>query len=145
MSTADRIQQARLKLGLEPADVARKVGLPTAHYYDLEGREDDLCSTISIAQALKLSAALNTTVPTLLWGEIGPAAEPLINLATRVRVRLADGSPCKEDIPWDPEPLFGGIGCTLTQPIDFLKDLADWVGEDWRPYVVFLAESAPEN
>ena len=48
-SACDRMRKARRRLGLEPEDVASKLGLSTPWYYDLETYPDEIVSTVSLA------------------------------------------------------------------------------------------------
>lgn len=146
MNPADRIKQARIQLGLAPEQVAGLLGITTPHYYDLEGHDDELTSTLAIDQALRLAAILHTSLSFLLWGEAGPEARPFAELAAKIEAGLNQGSFSSEELPWRHEPLFKqGAAGVLGQPIDFVKDLATFVGDDWRPFIVFLAESPLEN
>jgi hypothetical protein len=65
---ADRIRQARSRLGLDPGVLADRLGLTFESYRDLEWFDDEAFTTISLAELLCLAEMLGTTAAELLVG-----------------------------------------------------------------------------
>lgn len=81
-STPERIRKARERCGLTPEEVADRVGLPVAWYYDLEAFSDGVLSTVSLAHLRVLGHVLGLE-PAAILGESAPP----------IRREFSDGAP----------------------------------------------------
>ena len=135
---AARIRRLREAACLAPEDVADAIGINHSWYGDLEGFDDELESTLELRQVALLAAALRVTLRYLLAPD--DRAE---DAATRPRVSFADlvsrlqdavqqhGLNKVEDrVGWG---LTGFLerGDPRQWPLDFLKDVCEYVKVDW--------------
>jgi len=137
MSTARRIREFRSRTGKSETEVAQLLGINIHWYYDLEMHDDELTSTLSLAQALELAAQLGVSLHDLLAVSVRPEnAVMLQDLPKYVERHLViDGITVDEfsdRIGWDLAPFLGEpveVGSGL--PIMFFQDLADGLGIPW--------------
>jgi transcriptional regulator with XRE-family HTH domain len=147
----ERLQDLRLKAGLEPETLADQIGISSAWYDDLEREDGELEQSLDLAQLRKLAVLLNVGLGFLLTGEIIPdAVAPLSfqEVARRVRARLEhapDVGALEEKVGWE-------LGAFLKRPgeegweqrVPFFRDLAAELGLDWRG-VLKYCESIRED
>jgi transcriptional regulator with XRE-family HTH domain len=138
MGTAAQIRFFRVKAGKSTAHMAEQLGLNPAWYSDLEQRDDELVSTLTLFQAMNLAAILSVRVDELLLSD-RPSPEqhiPLLSLPDRIRAHAArEGISIEQfgdQIGWElnefmDSPLKGAAEF----PILFLQDLARQLGIDW--------------
>lgn len=140
MSTPpERIRAARERAGLELADVAERVGLPFAHYRDLEDFEDEAWTTISLDTLRRLARILGLTPLRILEGDQAPApsrrmsfAEFSAAVAASVEKAGGDADAWGDEAGWDVAPLLADPEKVWSLDADALRDIADAAGVDWR-------------
>jgi hypothetical protein len=124
---------------MQPADVARAVGLKEPSYYDLESHDDEVTGNISLGTLAAIARALGTTTVELLDGPdtIGPAARRSPSfLVDLVRSRItSDGFTVHaygDRIGWDMEPVLANPEYMWKYPFDMLHALCEDLGVDWK-------------
>jgi hypothetical protein len=122
--------------------VADRVGLSLASYYDLEGRDDEAFTCISLGQLVALGSALRVSPRELVDDqEASPATERVAyaRLADQVRtqVDLEGTSPeaWGDRIGWDVSALLLNPERVADLNLDGLRDICSAVGIDWRAVV----------
>lgn len=135
----ERIRAARERAGLELSDMADQLGLPFAHYCDLEDFEDEAWTTISIATLQKLARILRLTPLTILEGEkvIQPSrrlsfADFSAAVAASVREAGGDAEAWGDNAGWDVGPILEDPEEVWNLDADGLRDIAEAAGVDWR-------------
>ena len=66
MGIAARVRALRVRAGKSQADMAQGLGLNNAWYSDLETRDDELASTLTIFKAMEMTSILGVTMHELL-------------------------------------------------------------------------------
>jgi transcriptional regulator with XRE-family HTH domain len=66
MGTAARIRGLRIRAGKSQAEMSQRLGLNPAWYSDLEKRDDELASTLTIFKAMELASIFGVTLHELL-------------------------------------------------------------------------------
>src|SRR5471032_1305605 len=90
MGTAAQIRSRRIRAGKSQNEVAQRLGLDAAWYDDLEHRDDELVSTLTLFQATELASILAVRVPDLLSDGTRPDQRiPLVDLRARINAYLA--------------------------------------------------------
>lgn len=135
----ERIRIARERAGLEPMDVAEKLGLPQAHYWDLESFEDEAETTLSLRELSALAQILGLTPRYILDGESPVAAEERISFgefAAAIRTAVAAGGGDVDawgDLAgWDVAPILADAQQVWELNADALKDIAETAHVDWH-------------
>jgi transcriptional regulator with XRE-family HTH domain len=143
-STCDRLRGARERLGLTPEEVASKVGLSAAWYYDLEAYPDEMFSTLSLAHLQALGRALGLDPKRILFGDTAsPDAsqgfrDVVDALERRMKLEGLDAETLGERLGWD-------IRDVLTDPEELwnfnvtgLRDVCLGAGVDWLAVLTHL-------
>jgi DNA-binding XRE family transcriptional regulator len=145
MGTAAQIRALRIRAGKTRAEMAKTLGLNEAWYADLEQRDEELASTLTLFQAMELASALGVGLRDLVEGS--PAAEliPLMELPDLIRARMSrDGLSIEEledKIGWELKPFLDSpLQGAAEFPIVFLQAIAMYLGINWLALV-----PEPEN
>src|SRR4051812_26288873 len=90
MGTAAQIRAFRVRAGKTTAEMAKTLGLNEAWYGDLEQRDEELASTLTLFQAMELASALGVGLHDLVPGSPEPDAHiPLMELPDRIRAQMS--------------------------------------------------------
>jgi transcriptional regulator with XRE-family HTH domain len=146
IGTAERIHALRLKSGRTEQEMASELGLTIHSYCDLEQHDDELESSVSIAQALKLANLLHTDFLALLGETEIPVRMPIARVRSALNAQLGNSAEARElmedTLNWDLGPfLEGSDEWTTVYTIDFVRQLAIAIEVDWQ---VLLAGIASE-
>ena len=145
--TAERIHAVRLKSGRSENELASALGITPHAYGDLEQHDDELESSVSIAQALKLADLLRTDILALIGETEVPVRMPIARVRSALNAQLGKSAEAKElmedTLNWDLGPfLEGSDEWTTVYTIDFIRQLALTIEVDWQ---VLLAGIAAEK
>ena len=135
---ADRIRLARTALGIEPGVAAARLGLNFESYADLELFDDEVFTTLSLTEVLKLAEMLHLSAVELLTTDdhARTAAVSMSSLMKTVQARIQEDGTTVESfgdrIGWD-------IASALAEPssawqdwnVDCLIDVCTAVGVEW--------------
>lgn len=136
-AVADRIRAARQRGGLTGAQVAEQVGITSGSYYDVEARDDETFTVLSIADIVRLGKVLNLSLGELLFGRSGPEKQGVTfaEIADRLRNRLAASGLSVEEFG---EKVGWGVGDVLSNPealwefnLVGLRDVSKVADVDW--------------
>jgi transcriptional regulator with XRE-family HTH domain len=144
--TAERIQASRLKSALSEEALAGQLGMTIQSYRDLEQHDEELESSASISQALKLADLLRTDVLALLGEEEIPLKMPITRVRGALAAQLGNSAERRElmedTINWDLGPfLAGGDEWTNVYTIEFVRQLAAAIEVDWQVLLAGIAAS----
>src|SRR5258708_30316583 len=118
IGTAERIQAVRMKSGRTEEELASELGLTIHSYSDLEQHDEELESTVSIAQALKLAKLLDTDLLTLLGETEIPVKMPITRVRSALTAQLGNSAEARElmedTVNWDLGPFLQGSGQCAT-------------------------------
>ena len=135
----ERIRAARERAGLEPMEVAERLNLPQAHYWDLESFEDEAWMTLSLEELGALARLLGVTSRYILDGESPVGADKRMSFdefAAVIRKAVdasgGDVDAWGETAGWDVAPILANSKAIWELNPDGLKDIADTAGVDWR-------------
>jgi len=137
MGTAAQIRYFRVRAGKPPGEVAKHLGLNEAWYYDLETRDDELASTLTLFQAIELASVLGVRLHDLLSvGALPDEKIPLVDLPSRIKAHLArDGisiDKFEEQVGWELHDfLQSPVKAAAESPIIFLQALSEHLGINW--------------
>ena len=141
MANASRIRTLRIRAGKSAGEIAQQLGLNDAWYHDLEHRDEELASTLTLFQAMELASFLGVRLPALL-GEDAWAGEeiPLISLPARIEAHLARTGMSidefEEQVGWEVrEFVQSPLKVAAESPIIFLQALAEHLGMNWLSFV----------
>lgn len=138
--TAARIRAVRIRAGKTRAQMAESVGLNEAWYGDLEQRDEELASTLTLFQAMALASALGVGLRNLLPGSSATEIISLMELPDLIRARMSrDGlsiEQLEEKVGWElaqflDSPLQGAAEL----PIAFFQAIAMYLGINWLALV----------
>jgi transcriptional regulator with XRE-family HTH domain len=133
MAIADRIRDLRGKSGRTERELADALGLTIEGYRDLEQYDDELETTISIAQAVILARLLGTNLLEMI-GESAASTQIQISAIRAGMVAELGRSPgAREEledlIDWDLGPFLEGADQWMTvYTLDFIKSLSTAIG-----------------
>jgi transcriptional regulator with XRE-family HTH domain len=149
MAIADRIRDLRGKSGRTERELADSLGLTIEGYCDLEQYDDELETTVSIAQAVMLARLLGADLSAVI-GESATSA-PVRIAAIRAGMaaelgRLPGSREELEDlIDWDLGPFLEGTDHWMTvYTLDFIKSLSSAIGLNYGEVLAGLAIDAPK-
>jgi transcriptional regulator with XRE-family HTH domain len=149
MTIADRIRDLRVKSGRTAAVLADALGMTVEAYCDLEQYDDELETTISVAQAVMLARLLGVDLSELV-GESGAGAPVRIAaIRSGMTSELARSPGSREEledlIDWDLGPFLDGLDQWMTvYTLAFLKSLSTAIGLSYAQVLAGLAIDAPE-
>lgn len=141
MGTATRIRGYRILAGKSAGEIAQQLGLNDAWYHDLEHRDGELVSTLTLFQAMELASLLHVRLPDLLEEDASPGEEiPLTGLPLRIETHLARTGisidEFEEQVGWDVREFMGSPLTVVAEcPIAFLQALAKRLGTNWLSFV----------
>ena len=146
IGTAERIHALRLKLGRSEQELAGALGVTIQSYRDLEQHDDELESSVSIAQALKLADLLQTNLLTLMGETEIPVKMPIARVRSALNAQLGKSAEAKElmeeTLNWDLGPfLEGSEEWATVYTIDFVRQLATAIEVDWQVLLAGIATS----
>lgn len=130
-----------MRAGKTREEVARHLDINESWYDDLERRDDELVSTLSLFQAIELAACLGVRLPQLLDSRTSPDSTiGLVKLPDVIRNHLVSNklslAQFEELVGWELEDfLKSPIKVAAEAPILFLRDLAGHLGMDWLSLV----------
>jgi transcriptional regulator with XRE-family HTH domain len=136
-STCDRLRGARERLGLTPAEVASKMGLSAAWYHDLEAYQDEVFTTVSLAQLQELGQMLGLEPATILVGDGTPPMDRkeyryvVDGLQRRMASESLDAETLGERLGWDIRGLLEDPEELWKLNVTGLRDICQGVGIDW--------------
>lgn len=144
MATADRIRDLRRKSGRTERELADALGLTLEGYCDLEQYDDELETTISIAQALMLAQVLGADLSEILGAPVGsaPIGIPAIRAGMAAQLGRSPGSreELEDLIDWDLGPFLEGAEQWMTvYTLDFLKRLSTAIGLTYEEVLAGLS------
>jgi transcriptional regulator with XRE-family HTH domain len=141
MGTAARIRGLRIRAGKSQADMSQLLGLNLAWYSDLEKRDDELASTLTIFKAMELASIFGVRLHELL-------DEPLVADERIALMELPDRliahakregisvEQLEERVGWELHEFFGSpVQLAAEFPILFFQALATALGINWLALV----------
>jgi transcriptional regulator with XRE-family HTH domain len=141
MGTADNIRSHRIRAGQSAQKVAAALGLNDAWYADLESKDDELASTLTLFQATHLASLLKVRLRDLVAGVI-PVEErvSLVDVPPLIEKHIAvQGLSIEEfenEVGWElQEFMQSPVRVAAELPLMFLMDLSEAVGIDWLSLV----------
>jgi transcriptional regulator with XRE-family HTH domain len=139
--TANRIRALRIRAGKSQADMAQRLGLNIAWYADLESRDEELASTLTIFKAMELASLLGVTLhelldePPLMDERIALMDLPERILAHAKRQGLSVEQ-MQERLGWElREFLDTPLSAAAELPIQFFRAVAATLGINWLALV----------
>jgi transcriptional regulator with XRE-family HTH domain len=146
VGTAERIHALRVNSGHSEQELASALGVTIQSYRDLEQHDDELESSVSIAQALKLADLLQTNLLTLLGETEIPVKMPIARVRSALNAQLGKSAEAKElmeeTLNWDLGPfLEGSEEWATVYTIDFVRQLATAIEVDWQVLLAGIATS----
>src|SRR4051812_45696393 len=141
MGTAAQIRTFRVRAGKTRAQMAKSLALNDAWYGDLEQRDEELASTLTLFQAMELAAALGVGLPELVPGGPAPAERiSVMELPDLIRARMSrDGlsiEQLEDRVGWDlKEFIESPLQGATELPIAFLQALAAHLDISWLALV----------
>jgi len=138
MEVRDRIRKHRQAKGLTEAELARESGISLSNFHDLESYDDEWRTAISINELERLAVALDVSILDLVTDNNTKDVEPsdYENLALHITSWMQSGG-TKEDLSWEIDGILQDPNRTGEMPIDFLIDMGNEIGFDWRSYLIF--------
>jgi hypothetical protein len=121
--------------------MAKNLGLNEAWYGDLEQRDEELASTLTLFQAMELASALGVRLPDLVPGSPAPAERiSVMELPDLIRARMSrDGlsiEQLEDRVGWDlKEFIESPLQVATELPIAFLQALAAHLDISWLALV----------
>jgi transcriptional regulator with XRE-family HTH domain len=141
MGTAAQIRALRIRAGKTRAEMAKTLGLNEAWYADLEQRDEELASTLTLFQAMELASALGVSLRDLVPGSPEPDAHiPFMELPDRIRAQISrDGvsiEQFEDQVGWElVQFLDSPLQAATELPIVFFQAIATYLGIDWLALV----------
>lgn len=141
MGVATRIRALRIRAGKSQAGMARRLGLNIAWYADLESRDEELASTLTMFKAMELASLLGVTLHELL-DEPPVADEPIgfMDLPGRILAQAKrEGlsvEQMEERVGWELRDFLDApIASAAELPIQFFQAVAATLGINWLALV----------
>jgi hypothetical protein len=138
-SPSENIRVARLRAGVEPAEVARSAGLNTPWYFDVEGHDDEVTGNISLGALKAIARSLATTPLELLEGPgmVGSltyrSAASLMDLVkARIDAEHLSVDAYGSRIGWDLTSVLAEPERLWEFPFEMLRALCGDLDVDWR-------------
>lgn len=137
MGTAAQIRSNRIRAGKSQGEVAERLGLNAAWYDDLERRDDELTSTLTIYQAMELAAILGMRLGDLLGDGTAPDQHiSIMELPGLINKHVAEAGismeQFEEEVGWELQAFLQSPFKVVAEfPISFLQALAEHLGINW--------------
>jgi transcriptional regulator with XRE-family HTH domain len=135
----ERIRAARERAGLQLEDVAGKLEISYAEYWDIEAFEDEVWTSISLETLQRLARTIGSTLREILDEDGSPPPVRTLSFADfvgvvqeSVRASGGDVEAWGERAGWDVEPLLRDPDEIWNLSADGLRDVAKVAGIDWR-------------
>jgi transcriptional regulator with XRE-family HTH domain len=141
MGIAANIRALRIRAGKTPAEMAQQVGLNEAWYADLEQRDGELASTLSLFQAMELASALGSQLHEILGEDVSTVEPiPILALPERINAHLHHQGMSRQEfedaVDWELEDFMTSpIKVAAELPIAFLQSLAAALDMNWLSLV----------
>jgi transcriptional regulator with XRE-family HTH domain len=144
--TAERIHALRVKSGRSEQELAGALGVTIQSYCNLEQHDDELESSVSIAQAFKLADLLQSSLLALLGETEIPVKMPIARVRSALNAQLGKSAEAKElmeeTLNWDLGPfLEGSEEWATVYTIDFVRQLATAIEVDWQVLLAGISTS----
>jgi transcriptional regulator with XRE-family HTH domain len=145
MAIADRIRALRGKSGRTESELADALGVTVEGYWNLEQYDDELQTTISIAQAVTLARLLGTGLLEII-GESAVSSQIQISAIRAGMVAELGRSPGAREqledlIDWDLGPFLEGADQWMTvYTLDFIKSLSTAIGLNYGEVLAGLSD-----
>ena len=141
MGTAAHIRALRIRAGKSQAEIARRLELNMAWYADLEIRDDELASTLTIFKAMELASMLGVPLHELL--DLPAIAGPhiaFVDLPGRIAAHAAQAGMSIEQLEqktgWElREFIAAPVQSAAELPILFFQAIAALLGISWLALV----------
>lgn len=141
MAIAARVRAFRIRAGKSQAEMAQRLGLNIAWYADLETRDDELASTLTMFKAMELASIFGVTLHELL--DEPPVADeriPIMELPDRILVHAKrEGlsvEQLEKQVGWELHEFLGSpVQLAAEFPILFFQALAAALGINWLALV----------
>ncbi len=135
---ADRVQQARERLGLTVAEVMERLGMSGTEYQDVEWHDDEVFMSLSVKEIAALAGILKMTVSEMLFGSRATGLAPAVSY-TEIARRLEDLARSEkitldelgDRIGWELDPLVRNPEAMGELNIPGLHDICKPLGLDW--------------
>jgi DNA-binding XRE family transcriptional regulator len=144
MAIADRIRDLRGRSGRTERELADLLGLTVEAYCDLEQYDEELETTLSIAQAVTLARLLGTDLSQMI-GDSAGATQVRISAIRAGMAPQLDSSPGAREqledlIDWDLGPFLEGADQWMTvYTLDFIRSLSAAIGLNYGEVLAGLA------
>jgi transcriptional regulator with XRE-family HTH domain len=141
MGTAARIRGLRIRAGKPKSEIAQSLGLNAAWYDDLEQRDDELVTSLTLFQAMELASLLGVKLHDIFEVHSSPDEHiALVDLPARITQHVArEGitvEQLEEKVGWELRRFLESPVQTAAEcPIAFLQALAHGLGLDWLSFV----------
>jgi transcriptional regulator with XRE-family HTH domain len=144
MAIADRIRDLRDKSGRTERVLADALGLTVEAYGDLEQYDDELETTVSIAQAMMLARLLGADLSEIIGESVASAPMRIAAIRAGMVAELARSPGAREEledlIDWDLGPFLEGTDQWMTvYTLDFMRSLATAIGLSYGEVLAGLA------
>lgn len=141
MGIAARIRASRIRAGKSQADLARTLDLNIAWYADLEARDEEFASTLTMFKAMELASILGVPLHELL--DAPPVAGEriaLMGLPDRILAHAKRAGISVEQLEgrvgWElREFLASPVQSAAEMPIEFFQAIAAALGINWLALV----------
>ena len=135
---AQRVREARERLGLSEADVAARLGMQPSEYWDIEFHNDEAFECFSVEQLRQLATILDAPLEALLFGtqfERPPTWTSSATIAERLQAVAASEGLTIDDlgdrVGWDLGPLMANPEALDEFNLVGLSDVCLAIGVDW--------------
>ncbi|HEU5179878.1 MAG TPA: helix-turn-helix transcriptional regulator [Candidatus Polarisedimenticolia bacterium] len=135
---ADRVRQARERVGLSVAEVMDRLGMSGTEYQDVEWHDDEVFTSLSVKEIAALAGILKMTVSEMLFGSRATGLAPPVSYAEIARrlEELARSEKTTLDelgnrIGWDLDPIVRNPEALGDLNIPGLHDICKPLGLDW--------------
>jgi transcriptional regulator with XRE-family HTH domain len=141
MAIAARVRAFRIRAGKSQAEMAQRLGLNIAWYADLETRDDELASTLTMFKAMELASIFGVTLHELL--DEPPLADEHIAITELPDRIIAHAKregisveQLAERVGWELQEFLGSpVQLAAELPIRFFQALAAALGINWLALV----------
>jgi transcriptional regulator with XRE-family HTH domain len=141
MNTAARIRGYRVRAGKSQAEMAKLLDINPAWYCDLEQRDGELASTLTLFQAIQLASLLGVRLHDIMGEEPPPELTiPLTELPAHIKNHTSRAGTTldafEERVGWKlGEFMDAPLQCAAELPLAFFQAIAHELGIDWLSLV----------